>query len=425
MGGPLENKAKGTLRKLISINVKKLKVDSEFEAEASIKLLEFLLDLANQGSPLVGQLSNPTPLFAGSCNFVLKCSGLLNDQELSDKLSQIYSKSMDDFFNRNHCVLPLSFFLLPINASWTRILDFAPQKLIQSGFEDSKTRQFRKTQALSLLSALLSNQILRKKKGISKAISACGQKIQNEFKNIVEKDDEAIKPRYLCELLNLTKILYSNTSGSQEPSLVDRESIKPHLEAFRQKIPKNRHFQDVKRAFNKICVVLKIKVIQGSEKKSDKKNKKMSGANQGGFFNDLMDVEPSIGKPSRQNEAESRISAPLTNGSKDDIKKNKKKKKKNKGSKEALKNRKERKEHSIKGQFEGMEMPSFSGISLTDNMNFSMGTSNLENGSTKQKGTDSPTKPNLENASKKRKSADSPTKPKKKKRRQKQNYNIF
>ena len=52
-------------------------------------------------------------------------------------------------------------------------------------------------------------------------------------------------------------------------------------------------------------------------------------------------------------------------------KKKNKKRKKHKPNKEGLQQKKKSKHHAIQGQFDGMEMPSFSGLSLTDNMNFS------------------------------------------------------
>ena len=48
----------------------------------------------------------------------------------------------------------------------------------------------------------------------------------------------------------------------------------------------------------------------------------------------------------------------------------KKKKKKKKANKEALQKKKERKRFELEGQFEGQEMPTFTGILLNDNMNF-------------------------------------------------------
>lgn len=49
---------------------------------------------------------------------------------------------------------------------------------------------------------------------------------------------------------------------------------------------------------------------------------------------------------------------------------NKKKKRKKKQGKEGLKEKKEQKRFALEGQFKGMEMPSFAGVSLSDNMNF-------------------------------------------------------
>merc|ERR1739844_519964 len=44
------------------------------------------------------------------------------------------------------------------------------------------------------------------------------------------------------------------------------------LEKVREKVPTNRNFHEVKRAFNKISAPLKIKVVQGKEKKRKAEN---------------------------------------------------------------------------------------------------------------------------------------------------------
>ena len=67
--------------------------------------------------------------------------------------------------------------------------------------------------------------------------------------------------RYFCELLNLTLALHNAGAGSID-------LLKDPLEGMRDIIPKNRHFQDVKKAFNKVGVVFNIKVVtQGDRKK--------------------------------------------------------------------------------------------------------------------------------------------------------------
>ena len=119
---------------------------------------------------------------------------------------------------------------------------------------------------------------------------------------------------------------------------------------------RNRHFHDVKRAFNKIGVLLKIKVVQGSDKKRDRKIS--GGSNDGGeangFYNGLVSKK-----------ADKELDE-------DDAKKTKKKKKKKGVSNEVAKKRKERKMHEIEGQFDGLTVPSFTGMALNDNMNFTV-----------------------------------------------------
>ena len=68
-----------------------------------------------------------------------------------------------------------------------------------------------------------------------------------------------------------------------------------------------------------------------------------------GFFSDMV-----------ENETET------NNGEKEHSKAKKKKKKSN----ERLQMKKQRKIHDVEGQFEGLTMPNFSGLVLTDNMNF-------------------------------------------------------
>ncbi len=64
----------------------------------------------------------------------------------------------------------------------------------------------------------------------------------------------------MCELLNLTLAVHT-----ADPSSTDE--LKDALEKMREIIPKNRHFQDVKKAFNKVGVVFNIKVITQNDKK--------------------------------------------------------------------------------------------------------------------------------------------------------------
>ena len=70
-----------------------------------------------------------------------------------------------------------------------------------------------------------------------------------------------------------------------------------------------------------------------------------------------------------------------SNGTKPHSKSKKRKKK----SKEGLQKKKERKLHDVEGQFEGLPMPDFSGIALTNNMNFEASEKGNESEKSKKK----------------------------------------
>merc|ERR1712039_111518 len=134
----------------------------------------------------------------------------------------------------------------------------------------------------------------------------------------------------LCELLHLSFGLH--LSGAKCVPWDDMGQI---LEKVRDKVPKNRNFHEVKRAFNKISAPLKIKVVQGNEKKRK-----------------LSETE----KPEEAIEAkdDNEISMMEGNGdaeSKENGSNQKKKKKKKKHNKEGLQKKKEKKRQELEDQY--------------------------------------------------------------------------
>merc|ERR1712080_228636 len=93
-----------------------------------------------------------------------------------------------------------------------------------------------------------------------------------------------LKNKMLCEILHLIYGLYL----SKPESIMGMKRL---LEQVRDKVPKNRNFHEVKRAFNKISVPLKIKVVQGSEKKRKAETEKPEEAEiEVGEAADIMEV---------------------------------------------------------------------------------------------------------------------------------------
>ncbi len=114
----------------------------------------------------------------------------------------------------------------------------------------------------------------------------------------------------------------------------DRKGAERALTSLREAVPSTRHSNDVKRAFNDVARCLKLEPLSYGGFKEEKRRRKNS-------------VENGDGE----------------NGG-DVSKKKGKKKKKNKGG------NKEGKKFALEEQFAGMEMPSFAGVALTDNLNF-------------------------------------------------------
>ncbi len=95
---PLQTRLKGTLRKLT--NSKKLILDNDINSQDILETLKDLLELANSGSPIVAQISQPLPLFSQLAAMILKCSQQVSDEKLHEEIKEIYCDAMDDFFKK-------------------------------------------------------------------------------------------------------------------------------------------------------------------------------------------------------------------------------------------------------------------------------------------------------------------------------------
>ena len=162
-------------------------------------------------------------------------------------------------FHFRSCTLPLTFFQIPLNGNWHGILSIVP-KLVEGGFS-TEVRGHRRINSVTLLSTLFHNANLRSSVQ-AKDVKALLDKLTHTLTAFTQGEMD-LKNKMLCEILHLIYGLYLSKSES-----IDWEGqMKTLLEQVRDKVPKNRNFHEVKRAFNKISVPLKIKVVTGSEKK--------------------------------------------------------------------------------------------------------------------------------------------------------------
>merc|ERR1719464_1387314 len=320
---PLEIRIKGTLKKMT--NIKKPEIDDNLTGDALVNLLEALVEMGNTGSSVVPQLQSPIPLFSQLANLIIKCSvQLKSDPKVESRIQEVLNKSLDSWFSNSQCILPPTFFQLPLQGSWSGILSIVP-KLTDGGFS-TETRPFRRIQAVTLLSTLYHNPNIRDQ--IDENITSdLAKKLITSLDTFV-KGDINLKHKMLCELLHL--IFGLHLSGAK---CVPWDEMKAILEQVRDKVPKNRNFHEVKRAFNKISVPLKIKVVTGSEKK--RKANEMDET--------MEDKEETIEQ----------------NGDAETTDKKKKKKKKKKPSNEVLQKKKEKKRYDLEDQYKNVELPSF------------------------------------------------------------------
>merc|ERR1711963_383852 len=107
------------------------------------------------GSPIVGQLSHPLPLYSQLGNLIVKVGNQMNDKKTEKKLKEVFVQAFDNFLNNLSCTLPLTFFQLPLNGNWNGILSIVP-KLIDGAFS-SEVRAYRRINSVTLMSTLFHN----------------------------------------------------------------------------------------------------------------------------------------------------------------------------------------------------------------------------------------------------------------------------
>merc|ERR1712008_163143 len=203
----------------------------------------------------------------------------------------------------------------------------------------TETRPFRRIQAVTLLSTLYHNPNIRDQID-ENLTSDLAKKLMTSLDTFV-KGDINLKHKMLCEPLHL--IFGLHLSGAK---CVPWDEMKAILELVRDKVPKNRNFHEVKRAFNKISAPLKIKVVQGNEKRNDKK-RKLSESNEAEANGEAADLEADLSLMKVNGDgggAKASEISEANGGEKKDKKKKKKKhkKKKKKGGKKKKKKKKKK-----------------------------------------------------------------------------------
>jgi len=322
----LNNRLKVVLRKVTNVR-KNCVGGGEVESSQLLDVLKGLIAIANGGSSVVPALSQPLPIFSQLCTLILRLA--LQAEAGVEELNKVYDEALADFYHKSQCVLPLAFFQHAMTVDWEGAWSLATG-LTEASF-NPKVRQFRKSQSLGLLGglyrckAVLDKDKMGKRKELTEAfvkgalaeLESCG-------------DGGEIKAKFFCELF---KALHSVKMSSDQMGIT-WEGVSQALEMFGQKMPNHK---DLRRSFNKLCASLGVKVTKKEKVEVTKK-----------VVNEQDETNEENGEA---------------------VPGEKKKKKKKRKNKEALKKAKEMK-YEIAGAESKENIPSFSGIVVTDNMNF-------------------------------------------------------
>ena len=157
----------------------------------------------------------------------------------------------------SHCQLPKAFFLYPIRSDWSSIARVA-DKLAEFTFS-KKTRMFKRSQGLELLTALI-----RGNKNSLKDFESITAHIVTDLDAYIKGEKGGRKPRFLCETLNLINVLRVSKADENNAKWTELVEKLKELKGF---MPSNRHFRDVKKAYNKTCSPLGIGPITAADKR--------------------------------------------------------------------------------------------------------------------------------------------------------------
>jgi len=324
----LNNRLKVVLRKVTNVR-KNCVGGGEVESAQLLEVLKRLISIANGGSSVVPALSQPLPIFSQLCTLILRLA--LQAEIGVEEIKKVYDDALGDFYLKSQCVLPLAFFQHAMAVDWDGAWSLAAG-LTESSF-DSKVRQFRKSQSLGLLGGLYRCKAVLEADRMGKRKELTGKFVEGALAEMVGCGEGGeIKAKFFCELFKALHAVKTASDGMD----VKWEDISQELEKFGQKIPNHK---DLKRSYNKLCASLGVKAAKKEKSDVIKVVKEQDGPNE-------------------------------ENGESVSIEKKKKKKKKKKNN-EAMKKAKEMKYEIATAEENSKEnIPSFSGIVVTDNMNF-------------------------------------------------------
>ncbi|XP_046395581.1 myb-binding protein 1A [Ischnura elegans] len=387
---PLENRLRSLFKKFC--HIKSFSTIEGIEDKILCDLLGALLDKGSKTAPIYLEMANE---IMHCCTFVVKASEFLrketekNVTKKSKKgrksevhgstISDIYKKSLETFFTKRDCLLPVGMFRQALQVQWPGRWSMLPI-LVQYSF-DQDVRPFRRSQALQLLTAFFQNMAslpvfddshVEELVSLKKEISSHSKEF---LEKVLETNDNSKVGRTFVCLIGLLHAIKSFEQHRQVKGEIKEEEEKLGESNSAQEgmdwselgvvltslfcTPMKQVSFDGKRGLRKLLKSLGLKEVierHESEKRQKEKEAKVKKENGEAVAADVNESESS------DDEKDEVTNTKLFKEDKEKEKREKKKKRKKASKIEARKQKKEAKEFRMQEFSKGLEGSSFVGM---------------------------------------------------------------
>lgn len=275
---PLEFRVRSCLKKLTGL--KKFNTNLDVTEDILSNMLTSFLDKGSRSAFIYQDMGD---IIAECCMFIIRCSQMLkplttspNKSKKHSKIEDIFKESLETFFIKRDCLLPLPLFKNALQLVWNGNWLLVPL-LIEYAFKND-IRPFRRGQALELLIIFYTNARFRNaniekfKKRIGPLEIILSKQSISLFQQLATNVQESkIREKFVYHLLTLLSAVKSANTGDN----MNWEVIGKSVREYRSHVTLAK---DAKLAYNKLCRILgisnmvKMQLKQQSVKAKNKAN---------------------------------------------------------------------------------------------------------------------------------------------------------
>lgn len=273
---PLECRIRTCLKKITGL--KKFSSNSDVTEDILSNMLQSFLDKGSRSAFIYQDMGD---IIAECCMFIIRCSQMIEPliktpkkSKKHSKIEDIFKRSLETYFNKRDCLLPLPLFKNALQLIWNGNWLLVPL-LIEFAFKND-IRPFRRGQALELLNIFYTNARFRNtnidefKKRIGPLETTLSNQAISLFQQLATNVQESkVKEKFVCNLLTLlSSVKLANASTNINWNVIG-ESVRE----YRSHVTLAK---DAKKAYNKLCRTIgvsnfvKMQLVKQTDKADNK-----------------------------------------------------------------------------------------------------------------------------------------------------------